>query len=202
MNIFKRVGRALCLLTSKLKWKGFLHPLWITYNPKPYGLDGPKLSSLMDIIEDGDIIITRSDGFISTYMLPGFWVHGGICTDYYDLDLSPMITHSTAEGVHEDHVLDFLHADHAIVLRSKDPLIANQAVLVAGEVLGAEYDFSFDFDSSKKFACTEFVMFCYAGILKPIRRLWGKNVLLGDDIVAHADGDDAPFTVVYDSREN
>ncbi len=202
MNIIKRIGRELCLLTSKLKWQGFLHPLWITYAPKPYGLDGNKLSRIMDILDAGDILITRSDGYFSTYMLPGFWVHGGICTDFYDVDISQMITHSTAKGVHEDHVLDFLHADHAIILRPKDALLGIQAVVVAGEVLGAEYDFSFDFDSSKKFACTEFVMFCYAGILKPIRRFWGKNIMLGDDIVAYTEGDDAPFTVIYDSREN
>ncbi len=203
MNIFKRIGRELCLLTSRLKWQGFLHPLWITYDPKLYGLNGYKISRIMELIDFGDIIITRSDGYFSTYMLPGFWVHGGICTSfcYRGGWLTPGVTHSTAKGVCEDLALDFLHADHAIILRAKDNLLARQAVVVAGEVLGAEYDFSFDFDSSKKFACTEFVMFCYAGILKPIRRFWGKNIMLGDDIVAYTEGDDAPFTVIYDSRE-
>ena len=201
MNIFRWVRRELCLLTSKLKWQGFFHPMWLIYDPKPYGLDDPKLSAIMNILAEGDIIVTRSDGYFSTYMIPGFWVHGGVCTDFYHI-LIPMITHSTAKGVSEDGALDFFRADHAIVLRPKDVTLARQAVVIAGEVEGAEYDFSFDFDSSEKFACTEFVMFCYAGVLKPRKSFWGKNVILGDDIVAYAQGDDAPFTIVYDSRKH
>jgi len=77
-----------------------------------------------------------------------------------------------------------------------------QAVKIAREIDGASYDFGFDFDDSSEFACTELVMYCYSGLIKPVRKFLGRRVVIADDIVALAQGPNAPFRIIYDTRNS
>ena len=197
--MLKKLRRALCLLTSRIKWQGWAHPMWFVYRQKEYKLTGWDKSRIMQVMGPGAIVITRTEGIISTWLIPGWWTHGGICTE------SGCVIHSTAKGVHESHPLDFLQADYAIVLRPKDMVLGIHAASIAQEIEGAKYDFGFDFEDSSEFACTEVVMYCYPGLIKPVRKFLWKRVVLADDIVALADpawASCGPFRVVYDTRTN
>ncbi len=194
--MIKKLRRAFCLLTSRIKWQGWAHPFWFVYRPKEYKLKGWDKTRIMRVMGPGDIIITRTEGFISTWLIPGWWTHGGICIE------NGCVIHSTAKGVHESHPLDYLNADYAIVLRPRNWHLATHAEKIAKEIEGASYDFGFDFDDSSEFACTEVVMYCYSSLIKPIRKFLGRRVVLADDIVALAKGPNAPFCIVYDTRNS
>ncbi len=150
----------------------------------------------MRYMSPGDIVITRTEGILSTWLIPGWWTHGGICTE------NGSIIHATAKGVHESHPLDFLCADYAIVLRYKDMDLAIHAEIIAYEIKGSSYDFDFNFDNSSEFSCTELVMYCYPDWIEPNRRYFGRRVVIADDIVSLADGSYAPFSIVYDTRNS
>ncbi len=194
--MLKKLRRACCLLTSRIKWQGWSHPMWFVYRPKEYKLQGWDKTRIMRVMGPGAIIITRTEGFVSTWLIPGWWTHGGICIE------NGCIIHSTEKGVHESHPLEYLNADYAIVLRPKCMTYAIQAGKLAKEIEGLGYDFEFDFDDSSEFACTELVMHCYPNLIKPVRKFLGRRVVIADDIVALAKGPDAPFRIVYDTRNS
>ncbi len=197
MNILKKILKALCLLPSYIKWQGWAHPFWFVFRQREYKLTGWDKTRIMRVMGPGDIIITRTEGIVSTWLIPGWWTHGGICTERGN------IIHATAKGVCADHPLDFLQADYAIVLRSKNMDLAIQAEIIAKELEGASYDFGFDFSDSSEFSCTEVVMYCHPKYIKPIRKYLGRRVVIADDIVALASpvwASVGPFRVIYDSR--
>lgn len=200
--MLRKLRRILCLIPSWIKWQGWAHPFWFVFQPKEYNLTGKQLTDIILTMVPGDILISRTDGVMSTWLIPGWWTHGGVCTSSWS------VTHSTAKGVTEDHAFEFLHADYVMVLRPHDYKLAEHGAMVAREIKGAEYDFGFDFEDSSEFACTELVMYCYSSVIKPIRKYFGKPVVIADDIVALSKPlryeDQAttnfPFYVVYDSR--
>ncbi len=200
--MLRKLRRILCLIPSWIKWQGWAHPLWFVFQPKEYKLTGKQLIDIILTMVPGDILISRVDGVVSTWLIPGWWTHGGVCT------APGHVTHSTAKGVTEDHLFEFLRADYVIVLRPYNYKLALDGAKLARETQGAEYDFGFDFEDSSEFACTELVMYCYSSVIKPIRKYLGTPVVIADDIVALTQklifnqGPEGytPFFTVYDSR--
>jgi len=182
---------------------GWKHPLWFVLGPRDWKLDGWDITRIINLVEPGDIIITRVDGFVSTWLLPGFWNHAGVVTNNNGLYTS--VVHSTAEGVHESHMFDFLRADHVIVLHANWKKFPNLGVEASQLASGyaqaaAEYDFNFDFTDSGKFSCTELAAACYPDKIKARKGWFGRKILVADDIVALADNQDADFQVAREIR--
>ncbi len=162
------------------KWLGLGHPCWLAYNQKQTQLTGLNFQIIQRHLIPGDLLITRTEGFLSNAFIPGWWSHAGICTEVNK------ITDATSKGVMENYLFDFLKTvDHAIILRPKMQIYAYEAVTRGLACLGYEYDYDFDFKDTKKFACTEFVAYCYPDLLTTRRKIIGREVLVADDIVSN-----------------
>jgi hypothetical protein len=200
-----QIKKYVSIFLSKLRWMGWNHPFWFVLGPRDWKLDGWDIIRVINMLEPGDIIITRVDGFVSTWLLPGFWNHAGVVTNHRGL--YTCVVHSTAEGVHESHVIDFLRADHVIVIhfnQSKCTYLGTEASRLADgyEQAAAEYDFDFDFTDAGKFSCTELAAACYPDHIKAKAGWFGRKLLVADDIVALTTGDDPDFQVAYEVRHD
>ncbi len=200
-----RIKKWVSIFLSKLRWMGWKHPLWFVLGPRDWKLDGWDITRIINLVEPGDIIITRVDGFVSTWLLPGYWNHAGVVTNNRGLYTS--VVHSTAEGVHESHMIDFLRADHVIVLKAQGVACGywgTEASLLASgfSKAAAEYDFSFDFTDAGKFSCTELAAACYPDKIKARTGWFGRKILVADDIVALADKRNPDFKVAREIRHD
>lgn len=171
-------------------WSGWRHPFWLTFNLQSYQVKGEHYALLKELLQPGDILIRRFEGYLDRFFIPGWWNHGGVYVGGKD----EQIVHAISDGVVIEHVINFLRTDHLIVLRPPDDMCI-EGLARARSVIGYEYDFSFDFSNAERFSCTEFVDFCYPQIIKPKKR-FGRSTIVADDIVSCSQ-----LTVIWDSRE-
>ena len=200
-----RLKKFVSIFLSKLRWMGWNHPLWFVLGPRDWKLNGLDIAKVEREVEVGDIIITRVDGFVSTWLLPGFWNHAGIVTLARGAYIN--VVHSTAKGVHESHIIDFLRADHVIVIHAYANNYSHwgteASILASGYAQAAvEYDFDFDFTDAGKFSCTELAAACYPGRIKARAGWFGRKILVADDIVALAKGDTPEFQIACEIRHD
>jgi len=162
-----------------IKWSGILHPFWFTINAKGYQLKGSYYHGILKVIEPGDILLRRFEGYVDKWFVPGWWNHAAIYVG------KGLVIHAISEGVQEQDILDFMRTDHMIILRPNFiPCVKKKSINKAKSVVGKPYDFGFDFKNSNRFSCTELVTYCYPSLVKPNRRfksLWSK-VVIPDDI--------------------
>ena len=173
---------------------GWNRPFWFVYKPRDWKLTGKQLSGILHILDTGDLLITRVDGKLTTWLLPGWWSHAGVCVSMDTWGLNDRIVHAIGEGVLNSNVLDFLRADHAVILRPSRE-VASKAVGIAQSLEGGDYDFGFDFSDTTRLSCTELAAACY-GAIKPKKTWYGKKIVKADDIVALED-----FRIIWDSRK-
>ena len=182
------------ILASKIRWMGWASPFWFVYKPRDWKLTGKQLSEIMCILDTGDLLITRVDSFISTWLIPGWWNHAGVCVTINSRNLDERIIHAIGKGVMNSHILDFLRADHAVILRPKCGEDARRAVGIAKDLEGGGYDFDYDFSDPSKLTCTELAALCYEAI-EP-KKTWLGEIVKADDIVALDS-----FRIIWDSRK-
>lgn len=185
-NIQKTVFRFI----GDIKWSGWKKPFWFTINANGYQLKGEHYRFLSKILEPGDILIRRFEGYVDKWIIPGFWNHGGI----YIGGKREQVVHAISDGVIVEDILNFMRTDHMIVLRAPSEMVEN-AIKRANGIIGLEYDFSFDFIGRKRFSCTEVVDFCYPNMITPQKR-FGKITIVADDIVSSSE-----LNIIWDSRK-
>lgn len=177
-----------------IKWAGILHPFWFVINAVSFRMKGRHYRMVESIIQPGDILIRRFEGYVDKWLIPGWWNHAG-------LYVGPLqggkhkVVHAISDGVVVDDLIDFMRTDHMIVLRAPR-IYRGTAIERAKEAIGSEYDFAFEFGDSLRFSCTELVSYCYQGIITGKRR-FGRTTIVADDIV-----DNPSLEVVWDSRKN
>lgn len=177
-----------------VRWHGLLHPFWFTINAKTFQLKGKHYRIVEPLIQPGDIIIRRFEGYIDKWLIPGWFNHAGIYVGEIDKKNHKVI-HAISDGVVVDDLVDFMRTDHMVVLRAPD---GNQkeAISRAKAAIGSEYDFAFDFTDTLRFSCTELISHCYPGYITGKRR-FGRTTVVADDIV------ETPILeVVWDSRKD
>jgi len=186
-----KIQKALFRFIGDIKWHGWLHPLWITINAKSFMLKGEHYRQAKNIIQPGDILIRRFEGYLDKIFIPGWWNHAGIYIGDYQ-EQKHRVIHAISDGVIIDDLIDFMRTDHMIVLRG--PKIARGAAIDSAKMaLGSDYDFAFNFTESVRFSCTELVDYCYCGVLKGKKR-FGRMTIVADDIVNCKN-----LTVIWDS---
>ena len=197
-----RIARLICWLGSHIKWEGWLHPFWVTFNPQTFRLKARHYRQVVKLLQPGDILVRRYEGYLNTMLIPGWWNHTGLYVGDYN-GKHEQVIHALAEGVRADDLIDFMRTDHMIALRliEKNDHWKTYALKTAAELDGKPYDFVFDFDDDTHYCCTELIAKCYAGVMKGKRR-WGRNTVTADDIMAYTElplGTDLLYAV-WDSR--
>ncbi len=188
-----KIQKALFRFVGDIRWHGILHPFWFTINAKTTMLKGKHYRKVSKVIQPGDIIIRRFEGYVDKWFIPGWYNHAGIYVGEIDGEKHQVI-HAISDGVIVEDLIDFMKTDHMIVLRANESLV-DHAIKTAKSLVGKEYDFAFDFGDNSKFSCTELVNFCYGKIFKGEKR-FGRYTLVADDIVY---GDCSLTSVVWHS---
>lgn len=193
MGFLYNLQRAVFRFIGDIRWSGITHPFWFTINSTGYQLKGEHYRQLKPLLQPGDILIRRFEGYIDKWFIPGFWNHAGIYIGD-DGNKPEQIVHAMSEGVIQEDLLNFLRTDHLLVLRSlTNP---DKAVQLAKEIVGRPYDFGFDFLDTHRFSCTELVAYCHPGVTSGRKRFF-RTIVVADDFEASP-----KLQKIWDSREH
>jgi len=125
-------------------------PFWIVWRPNVHKVKGYHVRKIMDVVEPGDILLRRFDGYLNTRFTPGFFSHAGLYVG------DNQMVHSTSAGCIKEDILDFCRADAICVLRlyvpGEDPI--TKANMMCKMEIPYDYNFSSVNDS---YYCTELV---------------------------------------------
>ena len=83
-------------------------PPWFVYRPDIHKVRGPDVRRILDIVEPGDILLRRFDGYLNTLFTPGYFSHAGIFVG------SNQIVHAVSQGTIQEDILNFCRADAEI----------------------------------------------------------------------------------------
>lgn len=140
-------------------------------------------------LQAGDILVSRSAGFVSNRFIPGAFKHamvyaGPISGKYddetgfinaprmlpgsigiYQTLFPRCVIHAISDGiVCQDLLTVMTHCDYMAAIRPTRfaELEPNRNIVVSSacEAVGKEYDFGFNWESAKKFCCTELADHC------------------------------------------
>lgn len=179
-----KIQKALFTFIGDIKWSGLCHPMWFTINAKTFRLKGKHYREVEQLIQPGDILIRRFEGYVDKIFIPGFWNHSGIYVG--EIDGKPhQVIHAISDGVVVEDLIDFMRTDHVCVLRAPKGQV-EEAIGLAKTTIGSEYDFAFDFKETLRFSCTELIGYCYPKIIKGKKRL-GRMTIVADDILETPD---------------
>ena len=195
---FFTLKKKLFTFIGDIKWAGITRPFWFTINASGYKLNGTHYREVIKLLNPGDILLRRFEGYIDKWLIPGWWNHAGI----YIGGESEEVVHAISDGVKREDVLNFMRTDHMIVLRKKstNSKYRDKVVERALSIVGKPYDFDFDFDKANRFSCTELAAYCHSDIKIDGKRRWNslwKKVLVADDFLACN-----KLKVVWDSRQS
>lgn len=127
----------------------------------PKRVTAETISTLRDILQPGDVFVTRHDDAMSNVFLPGYWPHSALWLGADDAD----ILEAKKDGVLLREVEETLQVDAFVVIRPK--LTSNQideALARGRSHAGKLYDFVFDFRTTDRLVCTEVIYRTYHGM--------------------------------------
>lgn len=174
---------------ANIRWLGRRHPFWFAFGIGGYRLKGHHYRQVADRIQPGDVLLRRFDGYVNTWLIPGWWNHAGIYTG----GENHQVVHAIGDGVVCEDLIDFCRTDYLLLLRGPD-ISCKKAVLKAHSLIGRPYDFDFNFKDAGRFCCTELIAHLFPGLIKGCRRLW-RDTIVADDIAAST-----AFSHIWDSR--
>ncbi|NNF16525.1 MAG: hypothetical protein HKN70_07235 [Gammaproteobacteria bacterium] len=158
---------------------------------------------LLEILQPGDIFVTRHRYALTNYFLPGTWPHAALYIgseqqrEGLGIKVSPPIAHrwrgakctleALRDGVLFRPLTETLNVDAVVVVRpnlSHDGIRTGIERIVRHE--GKLYNFDFDFFSSDRFVCTEIVYRAFDGLENvqiPLTDRAGRKTLTAEDIL-------------------
>lgn len=154
------------------------HFPWVTWDVHEHKMDlNEVMLEALPLLEPGDIILHRDDGYLSNLFIGGAMIHAGIYMG------GQQVVEAISDGVLKRHAGYILHSDRACILRPKLPegtreQALSEALEWADKIVGFPYDILFDFNGKKerqlieqhgkeaarkgvRFCCTEVPYFCY-----------------------------------------
>ena len=173
-----------------IKFYGWKHPFFFIINTPVDKIEGKHYRKISRIIKPGDVLLSRSDHYLSTYLIPGYWTHAG----FYFGGEEERVIHAISQGIVIEDIINFLKTDHIVILRP-DQKYVERALGLAKNMINQEYDFLFDFDDSTRLSCTELIFCCYPSLIKTSKK-FGKQTVVGDDIF-----NSESFHIVWDSNQ-
>ncbi|MBI3468801.1 MAG: hypothetical protein HY000_37840 [Planctomycetes bacterium] len=167
-----------------------------------------------NLLEPGDVLVTRKEYALTNYFLPGYWPHAALYLgDAPKLERMGIHEHPnakprwcrllTADIQEARRVLEALK-DGVWIRSLKSPLSSDSVVVIRPQLgrteiaaalarglfhEGKPYDFDFDFTRSDRLVCTEVVYRSYegiGGIRFELRRRAGRLTLAAEDLLQMA----------------
>jgi hypothetical protein len=151
MSILNKIYRKSLLMFGDIKI--FPWPMFILYHPEGYGMRGEDVRNVLNIIEEGDMVLRGYNHYLDGYFIPGQFSHAG----YYAGD--NMIIHSMGEGVMKEDIINFCRCDYMAIMRFRDVTKSDiyTATVNAENLIGLAYDFEFEHEDDEYY-CTEMVV--------------------------------------------
>ncbi len=166
---------------------------------------------MLNVLEPGDILVTRHDTAFTNLFLPGFWPHAALYVGTVSQReaLGVNVSEDTArswradrcvlealkDGVRFRPINETLAVDNFIVLK---PNISRENIKLGIERVvrheGKLYNFDFDFFSADRLVCSEVVYRAFdglGGLYFPLTERAGRQTLSPEDLVRVALGTDA-----------
>lgn len=133
----------------------FLHIIGKIHSPySKKRIDYKDVEKALEVLELGDIIVTRTDGELTSLVIPGFWKHAAIYTGKTE------IVDATGEGVKKRRLEDLLmKTDSFAIMRLKtnDEVVRGKMAMFALSKVGLPYDYTFDINDTTSFYCSELI---------------------------------------------
>ena len=150
------VGQAIYAIQSWVsRWVGLIS----TQPSHQPALPESIKADLLDLLQPGDVLVTRKEHSLTNYFLPGYWPHAALYIG------GGRVIEALADGVRERSIDSPFAADAIAAIR---PLLAteqiDEALARAHSHVGKPYDFDFDFTRADRMVCTEVVYRSYEGI--------------------------------------
>ena len=147
-------------------------------------LPSPIRDRLREIIQPGDVFVTRKEHAATNYFLPGYWPHAAFYIGGND------VIEALKDGVkHRDLGSPFSNDAVALIRPKLDEAGVSEAIQRAKSHLGKPYDFDFDFTRGGRMVCTEVVyrsLEGLGGIEFKLARRAGRETLAAEDLLRMA----------------
>lgn len=168
--------RWLVFKVGDTRWIGWRHfPFILTWDVHEHLIDGYEAAEAMKVLQKGDVIVLRHEGFASNVGLGGAMVHAALYIGNHEVVEA---LSDDQGGVCRRHVSDTLRADYVLILRPPVTRYAiDDAIEEALNIVGFKYDIFFDFNTeeeralikanrdaalkSVRFCCTEVPFYAY-----------------------------------------
>jgi len=173
MGLFYNIKRAIVTWFSDIRVYKFGLILW---GSSYYELKGWHVRKVLELIQPGDIFLRKYDHYLGSILIKGFWSHSAV----YIGDNS--VLHMLAGGITSEDILTFLRADHIMILRARDRVMATRICERAKKLAEnyIEYDYDFNSKDTKKLYCTEFVDVCADNLISACTN---RKILIPDDFL-------------------
>ena len=161
---------------------------------------------MIDVLEPGDVLVTRHDTALTNLFIPGFWPHAALYIGTVEqrnalgLDVQPdvaskwcgqhCVLEALKDGVRFRPITETLAVDNFVVLRpnlSREHI--QQGIERAIRHEGKLYNYDFDFFSADRLVCSEVVYRAFDGLGKlrfPLTLRAGRHTLSPEDLVKFA----------------
>ncbi len=161
--------------------------------------------NLAQLLEPGDVLLTRHDNALTNLFLPGFWPHAALYIgDSVYRDQSQMslpatihdrwsgeitVLEALKDGVRFRPLHETLSVDKVLVLRprlSREQI--TEGIRRAVQHEGKLYNFDFDFFTADRLVCTEVIYRAYDGLgdMKfPLIERAGRHTLSAEDLLRY-----------------
>lgn len=156
------------------------YPPFVIYRPDTHKLKGRHVRWVLRVVQKGDILLRRFDGYLNTVFTPGYFGHAGIYVG------DNQVVHAVSQGTIQEDLLNFCRADAICVLSVINKpyetitLVIERAKAAADENIDYDFDFS---GSNETYYCTELVDVAYGGLFVGdyVEKL-GQLILMPDGI--------------------
>ena len=151
------------------------------------------------ILRPGDVFVTRKEGAVTNYFLPGYWPHAALYAG------NNQVIESLKDGVRERSLDSPFGNDAVALIRPRlEHALVQEGLLRARTHVGKPYDFDFDFTRSDRLVCTEVVYRGFSGlggIEFQLTRRAGRQTLSAEDLLSLAlQGNHFDLVAVYCRR--